>query len=209
MGQGSIYTYGVIEQEPLQLEVQGVGGADEVYTVDHRPFSAVVSDIDAVDPEQTDENLHAHSDVLQEVLLHDGGRSVVPMQFGMVFSGAGTVKNVLRGSRPAFRRALSEIDGAVELGLKVVREEEAPVDIEAVERAIEDRFDPLARSVAENDIFSDRLLANRAYLVDRADREAFDTAVDEFDEEHDELEVQYTGPWAPFNFVEINIGAKA
>lgn len=209
MAQGSLYAYGVIEQESLELPTRGVTGAESIYTVDHRSLSAIVSAIDDTDPEESEENLRAHNDVLQTVLEHDGGRSVVPMQFGMVFSGAGTVKNVLRGSRAAFRRALREVDGAVELGLKVVDEEASTYDRSEIEAEATDRFDHLARSVAENEPFSDRLLVNRAYLVDREKREAFDAAVGAFEDDYEDLLVQYTGPWAPYNFVEINIGAKA
>ncbi len=206
---GDIYTYGVIEQESIELDRPGVAGGETIYTVDQRPFSAIVSDIEGVEPEESEENLRAHSEVLQEVLQYDGGRPVVPMRFGMVFSGPSTLKNVLRGSRAAFRRALREIDGAVELGVKAIADADSALAQPAIEAAAADQFEGIARSVAENEDFSDRLLLNRAYLVDREDREAFDDAVAAFDASYDGLTVQYSGPWAPFNFVDINIGATA
>lgn len=205
----ALYAYGVIEKEPLEFETEGVEGATEAFTVDYQTLSAVVTEIDTLEPEQTDENSRAHDEVLQQVLQYDGGRTVVPMRFGMAFKDARTLKGVLRGARPAFTRALREVDDAVELGLKLVREEDADVDEEAIRGDVGARLDEIARSSVENDLFSDRLVFNRSFLVDRDDREAFDEAVGEIEDEYeDELLVQYTGPWAPYNFVDIEIGAQ-
>lgn len=208
MGTGSLYTYGVIEDESLSLSIDAVGDAEEVYTIDQRPLAAIVSDVDDMEVTESEENLRAHSEVLNTVLAHDGGRTVVPMQFGMVFAGAGPVRNVLRGSRPAFTRAIRSVRGSVELGLKVIDQEESTYDREAIEELATETFDPIAETVVENELFSDRLLLNRAYLVDRDDRGAFDDAVHSFEESISDLTVQYTGPWAPYNFVDINIGAQ-
>jgi len=49
---------------------------------------------------------------------------------------------------------------------------------------------------------------NRSYLVEREDREAFDDAVARIRDAHEEVTVQYTGPWAPYNFVDIEIGVE-
>ena len=205
----ALYAYGVIEKEPLEFETEGVEGATEAFTVDYQTLSAVVTEIDTLEPEQTDENSRAHDEVLQQVLQYDGGRTVVPMRFGMAFKDARTLKGVLRGARPAFTRALREVDDAVELGVKLVREEDADVDEEAIREDVGARLDEIAQSSVENDLFSDRLVFNRSFLVDRDDREAFDEAVGEIEDEYeDELLVQYTGPWAPYNFVDIEIGAQ-
>jgi len=130
------------------------------------------------------------------------------MQYGMAFKNERTLKRVLRESRPAFRRALREVEGKVELGLKVLSEADATVDGDAVRATVDERFEELAIGVSEDDRFSDRLLVNRSFLVDRDDRDAFDDAVGEFEDDHEELTVQYTGPWAPYHFVDIDIGAR-
>lgn len=203
------YVYGVVSaDDPVEFETEAVAGADAVYTVSHRRLGAVVSDIDTTDPEETDEDAQIHDEVLREIMEYDGGRTIVPMQFGMAFESERALKNVLRGARPAFRRAMNDIEGKVELGLKLVSEEGSEVDREAIEAAVEEAIEPLADQVVENDLFSDRLVFNRSYLVDEEDREAFDEAVGDFEEEHDELLVQYTGPFAPYSFVDVHIGAQ-
>lgn len=203
----SLYAYGVIEQEDLDIAVEGVADADRVYTVDYRSLSAVVSDIDTTDPEQTDEAVTRHNEVLQTVLEHDGGRTVVPMGFGMAFKNARTLKSVIRGARRAFRKALNDTEGTVELGLKLVATGDA-VDAEAVREDVAGRLADRSVESTDDDLFSDRLVLNRSYLVAREDREAFDDAVDEIEADYEDLTVRYTGPWAPYNFVDIRISAE-
>jgi len=202
------YTYGIIEQAPLDLDVTGVDGAP-IETVDYRSLSAVISEIETIEPERTDENATAHDEVLRAVLQSDGGRTVVPMRFGMVFKTENALKNILRNGRVAFRRSLNDLDGMVELGVKLVTKDEATVDRPAVVEDVATRLREVADTEAGNDLYSDRLVFNRSYLVERDDQTAFDDAVAEIRETYgDYLHVQYNGPWAPYNFVDIEIGAE-
>ncbi|QCW02243.1 GvpL/GvpF family gas vesicle protein [Natrinema pallidum] len=202
------YVYGVVEGDTVEFETEAVAGADRVYTISHRRLGAVVSDIDTTDPEETDEDAQRHDDVLREIMAYDGGTTVVPMQFGMAFESDRELKNVLRGARPAFRRAMNDIEGRVELGLKLVSEADADIDREAIEADAADRFEPIADQSVANGLFSDRLVLNRSYLVAEDDREAFDEAVADFEADHDDVIVQYTGPFAPYSFVDVTIGAQ-
>ncbi|GAB3029793.1 GvpL/GvpF family gas vesicle protein [Natronobiforma cellulositropha] len=208
------YVYGIVERDgngrTFDLETTPVGEGDEVYTIAHRRFAAVVSDIETTDPERTDEDATRHDEVLRELVegsKGDDAQTVIPMRFGMVFESDRALKNVLRGAGPAFRRTMREIDGCVELGVKLVRETDAEVDTEEIEQAVAERLEPLAESSVANDRFSDRLVVNRSYLVSREEREAFDTAVADLEAAHDTLLVQYAGPYAPYNFVDIQVGA--
>lgn len=205
------YVYGIVESgADLEFETDAVGGADRVYTVSHRRYEAVVSDIDTTDPEETDEDAQRHDEVLREIMERTNGHPIVPMQFGMAFESNRALKNVIRGARPAFRRAIRDIEGRIELGLKLVTEEDADVDREAIEETVADELEPLAAQSVANDDFSDRLVVNRSYLVEETDREQFDEAVAEL-EDHPDLDdviVQYTGPFAPYSFVDVKIGAQ-
>lgn len=203
-----LYAYGVTQDAgDLALDETGVDGADDIYTVSHGPLAAVVSAIDEQDPDRSDENVRAHDDVLRALLV-DAERTVVPMQFGMVFDGKRPLKNILRSGRPTFSRSLNDIEGTYELGVKVVVDEDERVDREAVETTVDERLSAASVGTVENDLFSDRLVVNRSYLVERDERETFDEAVTALDEEYESLTFQYTGPWAPYNFVDIAIEAR-
>lgn len=204
----TLYAYGVVADEgDIDVETTGVDGAEEIYTVSHGPLAAVVSPVDDVDPERTDENVRAHDDVLREVLV-EADRTVVPMQFGMGFDGERPLKSILRNGRATFSRSLSDIEGTMELGVKLVADADADVDRAAVEAAVDEELSAVSVSSVENDLFSDRLVANRSYLVERDERAAFDDAVTAIEERYDGLTVQYTGPWAPYSFVDIAIETR-
>lgn len=205
----NLYVYGVIEARDLDLQVDGVAEAERVYTVTHRNLSALVSDIEAEEAERSDENVRAHDEVLREVLEHDGGHTIVPMQFGMVFASKRALENVLRGGRRAFTTALRDVAGTVELGVKVVSESDTNVDDERIRQLAAETFEPVSVDYVENGLFSDRLVVNRSYLVERDHQDEFSAAVESFENGLDEdVIVQYTGPWAPYNFVDIEIGAQ-
>lgn len=201
------YVYGVVDAaDALEFETDAVAGAEQVYSIRHRRLAAVVSSIETTDPERTDEDATRHDEVLREVL--DAGHTVVPMRFGMVFESDRALKNVLRGARPAFRQAMRDVDGRIELGVKVVRGENDEVDETAVDEAVGNELEPIADASIENDRFSDRLVLNRSYLVPRDERESFDEAVAELEDAHEELTFRYTGPFAPYSFVDIHVGAR-
>jgi len=200
-----LYVYGIVADEELELDVEGVGGAERIYTVTTGGLSAVVSDIDTTDPERTTEAMEAHDRVLKAVLED---RTVVPMSFGMAFKDERTLRNVLGGGKRAFRKALDEVEGTVELGVKLVGDADADLRRDPVREEARDRLEPIAVDVVGNDLFSDRLLVNDSYLVDRDDRVAFDEAVGALEQDLDGVVVQYTGPFAPYNFVDIHIGAE-
>jgi hypothetical protein len=203
-----LYAYGVIEAEDLELDVVGVEGESPVETVTFRTLSAVVTPIDDTEVERTDENTRAHDEVLRAVMTEGEGRTVVPMQYGMAFKSARTLKSVMRGGRRAFRKALMDVDGKVELGVKLVGPEDESLTREDVASDVSERLVAVSDSEAENDLYSDRLLFNRSYLVDRDEQEAFGEVVSSLEADYPDAIVQYTGPWAPYNFVDVEIGAK-
>jgi hypothetical protein len=203
-----LYVYGVVDAEDFELEMEGVEGESPVETVTYRSLSAVVTPIDDMDVEQTDENSRAHDEVLRAVMTEGDGRAVVPMQFGMTFKSARTLKSVMRGGRRAFRKALMDVDDSVELGVKLIVDEDSTLDRETVAADVSDQLTAVSDGEAENDLYSDRLLFNRSYLVDTDEQDAFGDAVAGLEDQYPDVTVDYTGPWAPYNFVDIEIGAQ-
>ena len=211
------YAYGVVpadsleatDEEPLDVAVEGVCGTTSISTVTHRTLAAVVTEVETMDPERSDENVRAHDEVLRTVMTHGDGRPVVPMRFGMTFKNGRTLKHVLRNGRRAFTEALRRVEDKMELGVTVVSETDADLDVEAMREDIGTRFADISAAETEDDLYSDRLVLNRSYLVNQDDRPRFDDVIDEIREEYaDDATVKYTGPWAPYNFVDIEIGAE-
>lgn len=65
---------------------------------------------------------------------------------------------------------------------------------------------PLALASRSNKLIGDNMILNVAFLVEREREEAFDEAVRELGRRYqDVLTFTYTGPWPPYNFVNIKL----
>ena len=56
-----------------------------------------------------------------------------------------------------------------------------------------------------NKPIGDRMIMNAAFLVARDLEEAFDASVKDIGQRYDKLTFKYTGPWPPYNFVNIRL----
>lgn len=57
-----------------------------------------------------------------------------------------------------------------------------------------------------NETVGERMVFNAAFLIDKDSEEQFDGAVNRYYEIYSRnLEFKYTGPWPPYNFVEMNV----
>jgi len=49
------------------------------------------------------------------------------------------------------------------------------------------------------------LSLNASFLVEKEKEDRFSEAVKEIDEEYGGAQLKYTGPWPPYNFIDIDI----
>src|SRR5207245_11582516 len=56
-----------------------------------------------------------------------------------------------------------------------------------------------------NKAIGDKMILNAAFLVSRDQEAAFDKKVKELGARYDKLTFRYTGPWPPYNFVNIRL----
>ena len=71
---------------------------------------------------------------------------------------------------------------------------------------IHDALKPVAVASRSNKPIGDRMILNAAFLVDRASEQAFDERVKETSRKYEELlTFKYSGPWPPYNFVNIKL----
>jgi hypothetical protein len=65
---------------------------------------------------------------------------------------------------------------------------------------------PFSVASRSNKLIGDSMILNAAFLVDRAREDDFDEAVKALNRKyHDVLSFKYTGPWPPYNFVNIKL----
>ena len=71
---------------------------------------------------------------------------------------------------------------------------------------IHESLKPVAVASRSNKPIGERMILNAAYLVERSQEEDFDEAVKELSQKYEEiLTFKYTGPWPPYNFVNIKL----
>jgi Gas vesicle synthesis protein GvpL/GvpF len=68
-----------------------------------------------------------------------------------------------------------------------------------------DRLRDVSVAARSNKPIGDRMILNAAFLVSRDAEEAFDARVKELGAKHSMLTFRYTGPWPPYNFVNIRL----
>jgi hypothetical protein len=73
-------------------------------------------------------------------------------------------------------------------------------------RDIHEALKPAAVASRSNKPIGDRMILNAAFLVDRERERAFDEAVKDISHKYEDLlTFKYTGPWPPYNFVNIKL----
>lgn len=73
-------------------------------------------------------------------------------------------------------------------------------------RDIHEALKPAAVASRSNKPIGDRMILNAAFLVDRDRERNFDDAVKEVSRKYEQLlSFKYTGPWPPYNFVNIKL----
>jgi hypothetical protein len=173
--------YCIIEaSEPLGFGSVGIGAEPtDVYTVHYRNLAAVVSDAPIEVLDSTRENVLAHERVNETVMRE---HTVIPMSFGK--------KGPTYFARMQYGRL---VDAALH-----ARSEQY---VAAVLQELRDV------SVASriNKPIGDKMIMNAAFLISRDQEQAFDTKVKSIAARFDKLTFKYTGPWPPYNFVNIRL----
>jgi hypothetical protein len=209
-----IYLYAIAEELAELPPVAGVAGATlERRTVDG--LELVVSALDGAALEPTEETLLAHARVVDELVPR--AAALLPARFGRAFSGDEVLADAIRSRADALRDALGLVRGRVELGVRVVGEEEPAAVAESGraymearlarsaerERLAEEIHRPLAalaRASTRTVAARPRLVFSGAYLLEPGDVEAFEARVAELRARHPELAVACTGPWPAYSF---------
>ncbi|TFH53456.1 MAG: GvpL/GvpF family gas vesicle protein [Methanothrix sp.] len=202
------YVYCVIPFPIKERKSFGNLGFDarEVYTMDYRDLSPVVSDVAYRDYAVDEPEVEVHRNVVEQVMQ---GHSVIPVAYGMAFKSKKLLQVAMSAGHQAMQKALPVVDGKVELGIKVF----LPKDLEPMNSAQKedcsaDFLQSLLAVSSDNKklkLFSDRLILNSTFLVDKSSMDEFSMQVGRLKEKYHEMKVQYSGPWPAYNFVDIHI----
>jgi len=197
---GYIYVYGIINNKDLKLDIKGLKNKP-IKKIDFRDISALTSSYPALYPVLKEDEAMQHADILKEIAEKI---TVVPMSFGTVFKDQELLETVLSKSYQAVKQTLVLIDAKIELGVKIIKNQLDDIG-EGVALEILESLNKLSIKSVKGDNFSDRLLLNQSFLVEKNKFSQFSDKISELENKHKDLKFLYTGPWPPYSFVNINI----
>lgn len=205
-GSQGLYVYGVLRaKEECRFGAIGLGTPRaEVRTVHHGELAAVVSEAPPGVPDPTRDNLLTHHHVQEAVMRQ---HTLLPAAFGLVLRGREQVEELLRSAHDTLAGVLARLEGHLELGLKVLWDQDL-IAREAAEhdaREIVELLRPYATAMRVVSPIGERMILNAAFLVARDREAAFDAKLRSLVARFELLTFQYTGPWAPYHFADIRL----
>jgi len=195
-----IYLYGIINKKNAKLNIRGLKNKP-IEEINFKDVSALTSSYPNLNPQLNEEEAVQHANILKRIAKKT---TVIPTSFGTVFKDNEILETVLSTSYQAVKQTLALIEGKIELGLKIVKNELGYVP-NGIAQEILGSLDKLSVKSAKGDNFSDRLLLNHSFLVEKNNFSKFSNEIAKLEKKHKDLRFLYTGPWPPYSFVNINI----
>ncbi len=203
-----LYVYGIIARgdsgnsKSFKLNLKGLRN-QPIRRIDFEEISisALVSFYPQLHPMVEESEAMHHAEILNKLAKKI---TIIPMAFGTVFKEHEMLKTVLLKTYPEIKKTLALIKGKIELGVKVVKKESADVSAETNQKILEE-LDVLSVKSLAGDKFSDRLILNQSFLVDKNKFSPFSNKIARLEQAYPDLKFRYTGPWPAYSFVDINI----
>jgi len=200
------YVYCVIRGSEKKTFGTGFEG-NPVYTVPYKDLSAVVSNVLPVEYEPSAANALIHEEVVERVMQ---GQTVLPLGFGNVFVDENRVKWLLVKFYKSFKAYLDKLEGKAEVGVKVNYVEETKVSEEKVYGYGFRVYEALRRHADESRLMrriGGNMILNSSFLIQKNRIQDFKMQLGKLEKEYADkgLKFQFSGPWPPYNFVQIRI----
>lgn len=203
-----LYVYCIIKSDGQKKSFGNIGfDGNDVYTLEYKEFLPVVSVAPLKKYEANEEEIEIHKNAVQSVMKEN---SVIPVAYGMVFKNKKLITIAMSAGYKAIRKAMNVIDNKIELGVKVIMPKDAELNGKKDECRSEFRetLKKVASDSKELKLFSERLVLNESFLVARDKIDEFSLEVENLTRKYDYLKTQYSGPWPPYNFVDIHVLSK-
>ncbi len=194
-----LYVYGIINKQAFNSEIQGLK-SQPIKKLEFQNLAVLVSDYPVLHPEVEEKEVMFHAEILNKLAKKT---TIIPMAFGTVFKDQEILENVLAQSHQTATATLKSIAEKIELGLKVVKKDLG--ESGGLAKEILELLSSSAVKTIQGDKFSDRLLLNNSFLVEKKKFSEFSEKVGKLEKKHPELKFIYTGPWPPYSFVNIKI----
>jgi len=197
-----LYVYGIINNQSIKLDVKGLEDKP-IEKINFKDIYALTSRYPNLHPTLKEEETLQYADILKKIAEKT---TIIPLSFGTVFKDQEILEKVLSKSYLAVKNTLRLIENKIELGVKVIKNQAdgLPEELELTQEILEP-LNKLSIKSVKGDNFSDRLLLNYAFLVEKNKFSQFSEEIANLEKEYQDLKFVYTGPWPPYSFVNIKI----
>lgn len=195
-----IYVYGIIKNKNINWDIKGLNNKP-IKKIDFEDISALITFYPILHPALKEEEAMQHAAILKKLAKKT---TIIPMSFGTVFKDKEILETVLSKTYQAIKETMELINGKIELGVKVVKNQLDELNNEVAFKILES-LNKLSVKSIKGDNFSDRLLLNHSFLVEKNKFSKFSDKIANLESEYDNLKFLYTGPWPPYSFVTIRI----
>jgi len=176
--------------------------------IPYKDIGVIVSKYPFLNPILDEKEAMKHADILKKITKKI---TIIPMAFGNVFKDEKTLEFVLKKSYNLIKESLEKIENKIELGVKVIKNNIEENGIENEDNIIVEILNPLNKlsvKSMQGENFSERLLLNHSFLVEKNNFSKFSNAIANLEKKYKQFKFIYTGPWSPYSFVNIHIGGK-
>lgn len=193
-----LYLYGVVRARGRRVRRRADG--DPVTRVRYREIEALVRPVEYVIPDLDDQGIQDHHHMLDAAMRR---ATVLPAPFGMVFHGRRAVLQFLEDQYIVLDEGLSFLDGHWEMRLHILGDDNMG-QLNHVASELYSDLRRLARAAIPLPAMPGRILS-AAFLVERRGWIRFVEETDDLNRAHPELVFDLTGPWPPYDFVDVQL----
>ncbi len=178
-----------------------------IIIIPYEDIGVLVSKYPFLNPILNEKEAMEHADILKKIAKKT---TIIPMAFGNVFNDEKILESVLKKSYNVIKESLEKIENKIELGVKVIKnnEENTMMDEDKITAEISNSLNNLSVKSVQGENFSERLLLNHSFLVEKNNFSKFSNAIAKSEKKYKQFKFIYTGPWPPYSFVNIHIIGK-
>ncbi len=172
--------------------------------IPYEDIGVLVSKYPFLNPILDEKEAMKHADILKKIVKRT---TIIPMAFGNVFNDEKILELVLKKSHNVIKESLEKIKNKIELGVKVIKnnEDNMVTNEDKITTEILNSLNNMSVKSVQGENFSERLLLNHSFLVEKNNFSKFSNAIAKLERKYKQFKFNYTGPWAPYSFVNIHI----
>jgi len=201
-----LYVYGIIplkNSKDLKFNFTGLR-QKPIIIIPYEDIGVLVSKYPFLNPILNEKEAMEHADILKKIAKKT---TIIPMAFGNVFNDKKILDLVLKKSYNVIKESLEKIENKIELGVKIIKnnEDNMIINENKITTEILNSLNNLSVKSVQGENFSERLLLNHSFLVEKNNFSKFSNAIMKSEKKYKQFKFIYTGPWPPYSFVDIHI----